>query len=248
MADVIAIDMAVASPAKVIGVHLMRGKDANGIRSNEKSIVIKLGASFVTVVVETEFCVVAWKNKILTIVVGDERILMAIIEGVEQAICVFFGLVEPNDVVLILVAQSISKDTHASIGIGKNEATEVAGEGLGTSSDGEEVVVRAHVGDFGFVKPFLERPVGPVAVLSIPNIGRDDGEFLHMDVVLIEDRIHSQSPIRGLKGSIALKEIEAYGVVLGEQELIWISEELVLERILCRFEWRGGYRRLPIFK
>jgi hypothetical protein len=48
--------------------------------------------------------VVTGENKVVAIVVCNDGILMAIVKGIEQAIGIFFGLIEPNDVVLVLVA------------------------------------------------------------------------------------------------------------------------------------------------
>ena len=69
MANVYPIDVTITGPTQIIRIDLMLGKDANRIWANEKSIVIKLSASFVSVVMEAKLGVVTWKNKVIAIVV-----------------------------------------------------------------------------------------------------------------------------------------------------------------------------------
>ena len=148
---------------------------------------------------------IAGENKIVAIVVCDECILMPIIKGIEQTICVLFGLVEPNNIVLILVAKSVAEDADTPVGIGKNESAKIACERLRSHSNGEEIVVRTHVCDFCFIEPFLERPVRSMSIGPVANIGRDHCQLLNFEIVLIEDGVHPKSPIKRLEGRVTFK-------------------------------------------
>ena len=130
---------------------------------------------------EAELSVVARKNEIVAIVVRDERILMPIVEGVEQAIGVFFGLVEPNDVVLILVAQAVSEDANSSIGVRENKASKVARKWLRACSNRQKVVVGAHVRDLGFVEPLFDCPSRSDVDRAIRHVRRDDSQLLNFE-------------------------------------------------------------------
>ena len=197
---------------------------------------------------ETEFGVVTGKHKVLPIVVHDQRILMSIIKCIEQAVRVLFGLVEKDDIVLVLVAQSISKDSDSAVDVGEDKAAKVTGERLRTSTHRNEIVVGTHVRNLRFVEPFLKRPICRVTIRAFANVRRDDPQLLNLEIVLIEDHVHPQPPINRLKCSISFEKVERGGVVLREKELVRVSKKLIFGWILRRFKGRGWNGRLAILE
>ena len=119
MADVVPVDVTVSSPAQVVCVDLVRSVNSDRIRTDQKSIRVKFDARLVSVVVEAYLGVVSGKDEVVSVVVHDQRVLVSIVKGVQQAIGVLFGLVEPNHVVLILVTQSIAEESNGAIEIGR---------------------------------------------------------------------------------------------------------------------------------
>ena len=133
---------------------------------------------------------------------------MTIVEGVEQAVGIFFGLVEPDDVVLILVAQAVSEQTHGSVGIGEDKSSKVAAEKLRSGSNRHKIIVGAGIGDLGFVEPFFEGPKGSMPIGAIGHIGRYDPEFIHLEIILVEDEVGFETPIDGAKDRVPFEQID----------------------------------------
>lgn len=213
----------------------MRCINTDGVRAHEESVGVEFGTCLIAIVVKADLGVVAWEYEVVPVVVCNESILVAIVEGIQEAVGIFFGLIEPDDVVLILVAQSIPKNTHSSVGVREDESSEIAGEELRSCTHRNEVVVRASIRDFRFIKPLFERPKGPVAIRPIGYIGRHDSQFVHLEVVLIEDDIGFETPIKGTKDRVSFEQVDRSGIVLGEKELIGVSEKFKFPRMLSRF-------------
>ena len=100
------------------------------------------------------------KKKILPVIVGDQRVLMTVfVEAIEQRVGFFLGLIKPDQVELITIAVTCSKQPYAAVDIGKDEAAEIADKELTTDPQRSEVVVRAEVRQLGFEEPFFHREV-----------------------------------------------------------------------------------------
>ena len=205
MANVVAIDVTVACPAEIVRIHSVRCVNTYRIGTHEETVGIKLIACLVAIVMEADLGIVSREDEVIAVVVCNERVLMAIIKGVEQTVGVFFRLVKPKDVVLILVAQTVPEESHCAIGIGKDKTPKVAGEELRACSQRYKVVVRAGVCNLGFIEPFLEGPEGSVTVGAIGYIRRHNSQFVDLQVVLIEDHVGFDPPIKWTKDRVAFK-------------------------------------------
>lgn len=156
MTDVDFSNMAVASHAEVISVDLVLAKDADGIRPNEKLIAVELDARLVVVVVKAELRSVTRKDEILTKVVEDDSILVAVIEGIQHAVRLFFSLIEPNEIELIPIGQTCAEETNGAIGVCEDKPAKVAHKRLRAGSDGEKIVIGTEIREFCFDKPFFD--------------------------------------------------------------------------------------------
>ena len=126
VADIDTADMAIPCEAKIEGIDFVRSKDAGGIRPDKKVIAVEFNAGLVVVVVKAELRSVTRKDEVLTKVVENDCILVAVIEGIQEAVGFLFGLVEPDDVKLIPVGKTGSEESYGAIGVGEDKATEVA--------------------------------------------------------------------------------------------------------------------------
>lgn len=172
---------------------------------------------------------------------------MTIVEGVEQAVGIFFGLIEPDDIILILVAQTVAEQTHGSVGIGEDKSSKVTAEKLRSGTNRNKIIVGAGVGDFRFVEPFFEGPKGSMPIGAIGHIGRYDPEFIDLEIILVEDEVGFETPIDGSKDRVPLEQIDRGRVVLREEELVRIAKELELTRMDGGFGRGCWDRSLPIF-
>ena len=161
------------------------------------------------VVVQAHLGRVAGEEEVLAVIVGDEDVLMAALEGIQFAVGVFFLLVEEDQVELVAVGQARAEDADGAIGVAENEAAEVAGERLRASPDGDEVVVGTQVGDLALHEVFLEGEPGPAARRALAHIGADHAELLHVQVVDVEDRRQLDTPVDRLEGGVAVEQVEA---------------------------------------
>ena len=95
VADVEAVDVPVAGPAEVDARRpRAAAKTPTGSGRTRKSFVSNLKLGLVAVVVEADLRRVAGPDEVLPVVVGDDRVLLAVVERVEQAVGVLLRLVE----------------------------------------------------------------------------------------------------------------------------------------------------------
>jgi hypothetical protein len=187
VADINATDVSISCEAKVEGVDLMGPEDANGIRPDEEIIAIEFDTGLIVVVVEAELCGIAGEEKVLSEVVKDEGILVAIVKGIEEAVGFLFGLIKPNDVELIAVGEPSAEEPYGAVGISEDESSKVTYKRLRSGANGKEVIIRTEVGEFCFDEPFFECGVESGSGGTTANVGVDHGEFIHVEVVEIED-------------------------------------------------------------
>ena len=183
----------------------MRRVDTHWIGTHQEPVGIELIARLIAIVMKADLGVVSWKDKVVAVVVCDEGVLMAIIKGVEQAISIFFGLIKPQYVVLVLIAQAIAKESYCAVGIGENKAAKIACEKLRTRANRDKVVVRTGVCNLRFIEPLFKCPKGSVSVGTIGHIRRYHTELVNLQVVLIEDDVGFDSPIKWTKDRVAFK-------------------------------------------
>ena len=119
---------------------------------------------------ETDLGVVSWEYEVVPVIVGNQRVLVPVIQGVQKTVGVLFRLIEPNDIVLVLVAQAVSEKTNRTVGICKDETSEIAAEKLRASANRNEIIIGTRVGDLGLIKPLLERPKCPMPIRPIGHI------------------------------------------------------------------------------
>ena len=165
---------------------------------------------------ETDLGVITWEYEIVPVIVGNQCVLVPVIQGVQKTVGVLFRLIEPNDIVLVLVAQAVPEKTHRAVGVCKDETSEVAAEKLRARPNRNEIVIRTRVGDLGFIKPFLERPKSPMPIRAVGHIRRNNSQFINLEIVLIENHIDLETPIKRSKNLVPFEKIDRCGIVLSE--------------------------------
>ena len=109
-------------------------KHPNRVRTGKKIIPVEFVTRSIVIVVHAKLSCVSGKNKILTIVIRNHDILVAVFECIKLTVRILFSLPEEQEVELIAICQSRSKQTHCTIGIRENETSKIAGELLGPDS------------------------------------------------------------------------------------------------------------------
>lgn len=245
--DVDFVNMAIAGESEVISIDFVRAKDADGIRPDKKVIAIEFNAWLVVVVVKAELCGVTRKDEVLSEVVEDDGILVAVIKGVQQAVCVFFGLVKPNHIELISVGQSCAKESDSAVGVCKDKTSKVAHERLRAGSDGEEVVIRTEVGKFRFDEPFFECGMVFPSCGSVANVRINNSKFIDIEVIQVEHRSESNLPVEWFETSIAMGKVELKLQIIDEEILLRISVEFRLPWVNGALEGTRGNGSVPKF-
>ena len=113
----------------------MRSKNTGRIRSHQHIVAIIFHTGLIAVVMQTDHRRIARKNEVLTEVIGDQRVLVAIVKRVQSAVCVLLRLIEPDQIELIPIGQSRAEQTHCAIGVGKHKTSKVTYKGLRTGTD-----------------------------------------------------------------------------------------------------------------
>ena len=245
--DVDPSDMPLPCHPEVIGFDAVWLVDADGIGTSQEVVLVEVEGGLVVVVVKAQFCRVAWEDEVLAIVVGDEDVLMSVVEGVEKAVGVFLDVVEEDQVELISVGEPGPEETNAAVGVAEDEAAEVAVEVLVSCPDGHEVVVGAEVCQFVFEEVFLEGDVIVDASRPFADIGVYDGQFIGIEIVEVEDGSEAKLPVGGFEGGVAVEEVEAEFEEVGRKVLVWVAEEIFLVGMSRTFEGSRRDGELSIF-
>src|ERR1051325_2589106 len=116
-----AANVAIASPAEIVGIHVMRTHRPNRRRPHDTAVLIVMRAAMIEICVETDLRGVTFPNKILPIQIRDDYFLVAIIERVQFGIGVLLAHVEYGQILLKTVIIAINKNAPAQIDIVKNE-------------------------------------------------------------------------------------------------------------------------------
>ena len=181
------------------------------------------------------------------VVVGDHRVLVAVVEEIQFAVGFLLGLVEPQHIELITVREAAAKQTHGTVGVAEDKAAEVADEELRAATDRDEVVFGPQVGQFCLQEPVVQCPVGAEAGCPVTNVGTDDRQFVDVEVVEVEDRCGSHPPDRLLVAGTAVEQVDREPEEVRAEELLGISEELLGERVQRALERGRSGRDLPKF-
>ena len=128
--DVELVDVTVVGEPEVAGVHFVGLGEPDRIGTHEKTVLVVLDAGLVVVVMKARLHRMAGPDEVLAIVVGDEDVLAAVIEGVEKTVGVLFPLVEDGDIELIAVCLPRSKEADRTVQVAEDETPEIARERL----------------------------------------------------------------------------------------------------------------------
>src|SRR5437870_5194655 len=119
----------------------MRRKDADRCRANQKIILIEFGARLVVIEVITDLCCVTRPDEVLAIVIGDDCVLMPVVECIEKAVGVFFRLIYEYDVELVAVGVAVAEETNHAVGVGEYKSAKVANKELRPGPHGREIII-----------------------------------------------------------------------------------------------------------
>src|ERR1700730_17800901 len=132
---------------------------ARRVGTDQKAVVVIMGAALVMVVMEADLRRVTRKEEVLAVVIEDQRILMPVRERVQKAVGIFFGLIEINQVELVAIGKSRAEQADRAIRVIENETAKVAVELLRAGTDRHEIVIGTQIGQLDLAEPFLQSKV-----------------------------------------------------------------------------------------
>src|SRR6185436_5552784 len=184
--DVDATDVAVARQTEVVRPDLVLpgGADRRGPR--QEVVLVELERRIVLVVVEAGLNGVAQLEKILTIQVGDEHLLLARFQAVQGAVSVLLQHVEVGQVIDIAVGLEVAEDAEAGLLIVEDEPAEIAIEGLDAGAHRNEIVGAAQILQLEFEKRLLQADVRIDSTGALADVDVDDSVFTDLQVVDVE--------------------------------------------------------------
>ena len=106
-------DVAVAGPAEVGDVDLVRLEDADRVGADQEAVLVELERRRVVVVVQADLRRVAGEDEVLAVVVGEDQVLAAVVERVELAVGVLLPLAEVGQVALVAVGVAGAEEPDA---------------------------------------------------------------------------------------------------------------------------------------
>src|SRR5687768_13453628 len=102
---------------------------------------------------QRELLRVAGTEEVLPVEIGHGHALFApLVKDVQAAVRVFLEAVEDGQVVLVAIGRPVAEQAEAEVGVGEDEAAEIAGERLDAGAEGNEIVVRPEVSKFALVE------------------------------------------------------------------------------------------------
>src|SRR5262249_48644854 len=127
--------MSVAGPAQIGDVDRVRLKDTVRIGPHQKPVLVKVKRRSIVVVVNADLCCVARPDEILSVIIANEDVLVAILESVEIAVRILLELLEINQIELVSIRKLRAKEPYGAIGIAKDEPSKIADKRLRTGSN-----------------------------------------------------------------------------------------------------------------
>src|SRR5579872_226533 len=206
-------DVTVAGPAQIIGANAVL-KNAiihyqpNRSRPHQESIVIEVNRGIVAVVMETEFCGVAFEKRVLNVDVSDINLLMARIERIQSAVRVFFQKIKVRQVVIDAVRAQISEQAYSRLLLGENKPAKIANELLDSCADGDEIKIRTQIVNLGLDKSFLQAGMRVETISPVANVNVDQPALAGLQEIEIEFRREANSEINWPKTGVTLEQIK----------------------------------------
>ena len=123
------------------------------------------------------------------------------------------------------VRLGIAEKAHAEVGIGINEAAEIAREGLDAGAHGNEVVGRREVLQLTFVIELLQGKKAAIALGPPPHVGKGHGIFFGAEKIAVGDDLGPEAPVEGFKGGRAAVIVDGHAEVLYQELLVAVAEK-----------------------
>ena len=133
---------------------------------------------------------------------------------------------------MVAIVIQVAEDAQAGLLVGKNEAAEIAVEGLDSGARGDEIVVAAEIGQLDFDERFLQSNVAVEPRVSFAHVDVDDAVFLHVEVVDVDLGRDLDAPVDRPERCVAVKQIKRKRQVLAHKKLPKASEELLAAGVL----------------
>src|SRR5579872_7307257 len=224
-------DVTVAGPAQIIGANAVLKNAvihhyANRGRARQEPIVIEVNGGIVSVVMETEFCGVAFEKRILNVDVSDINLLMARIEGVQTAVRVFFQKIKVRQVVIDPVRTQISEKPHSRLLFRENKSAKIAHELLNSCADRNEIKIRTQIVNLGLDKTFLQASVRVETIGPVANVNVDQSALAGLQKIEIEFWREANAEINWPKTGVAFEKIERQTKTLRSEALFSAAEEV----------------------
>src|SRR5437667_3497264 len=213
------MDVAASEPAKISYAHAVQKRasprvlidhisDRGGTHQEPVVVVMQTGIIFVPC--GNEFHRVARKEEILQINVPQCDLLMAAVERIQPAVCVFLEKVEVRNVVLDAVAVQIAEDAQRRLLVDKQKASEIRVELLNAGARGNEIVIRPEVMKLCLDESLLKPEMIVKAVRAAPHVGSYDAELPHVQIIQAEFGGDSNAPVRWFERRVAMKRSEEH--------------------------------------
>jgi len=218
--DIEPADVSVASPAEVLGLHVMILHFPDRFWPNDETVLIVMAIRAIKIGVKTEFRSVALGEKILPKNIRDQNLLIARIEPIQVRVSILLAHVEGDEVVLPAVVVVVAEDARAEVGVIENEAAKIAHERLNTEARGDEVIIVRQIVDMDFDERLLDRIKILVAGrVAQARIGIEHAGFLDVGVVVVVDAEKTKGPLHRFESGLALEKVDPDRDIVREGEL-----------------------------
>ena len=175
---------------------------------------------------------VAGVEEVLAEVVGDGHLLAARFERCSgHCWCPSPGGRKPATLNCCRGWSGVAEQAHAEVGVGEDEAPEIAAERLDPQPHGDEVVVRGEIAELVLAEELLEGGEAAGARDPLAHVDVDGAIFLGVKVVEVVHAGRPERPVAGPKAGIALEQLERENEVLAEEQLVAAAEDVGAIRI-----------------
>ena len=179
MGQINAANVAAAKPAEVAHANAVTNRPRSRIlvddvpnrrRADQEAVVVIVQARIVFVPRGDKFCRIAGKKEILQISVPKHHLLVAAVERVQAAVCVFLEEVKVGEVVLDAVTMQIAEDTQCGFFVNKQKTAKVRIELLNSRAGRNEIIIGSKVVEFDLDEGFLEAKILVESVGPAPYV------------------------------------------------------------------------------
>ena len=157
MRDVEPPDVAVAAPAEVINLFIVRTHRAERFGAHKIAVVVVMHSAVVEVCKKAPLRRIARPDEILPIQVCDDHFLVAGVERVQFRVRVLLAHVEDSEIVLVKIVVPIAEEPRTEVHVVEKKSAKVRVERLVADAQRNKIVIVRQILEMKFHEPLLQR-------------------------------------------------------------------------------------------